>query len=71
MEEKFENIRKNTTCSECGGKEMAFGYPFEGTGAVKKKGSLLGLDAFSGVGNMIMIVCQGCGFVAKSFVIAR
>ncbi|HNL66959.1 MAG TPA: hypothetical protein PKK76_00455 [Leptospiraceae bacterium] len=50
---------------------MAFGYLFEGTGAVKKKGSLLGLDAFSGVGNMIMIVCQGCGFVAKSFVIAR
>lgn len=71
MNEFYENIRSKTECSECGGKDMGITYIFEGSGAVKKQGTLLGMASYTGVGNLLMITCRKCGFVAKSFLVGR
>lgn len=66
MSEKHETIKNNTTCPECGGKEMAFGY---GTseGGIYKASSFLGMNAFSYATDRISIVCTGCGFIVKEY----
>jgi len=71
MNEHYENIKNKTVCPECGGKDMGFTYLYDKGGAVKKKGKMLGMDAFTGIGNMLMITCRGCGMVAKSFAIGN
>ena len=71
MTEHYENIKNKTVCTECGGKEMGIGYLYEKSGTVKKHSKVLGMDAFTGNANMLMILCNKCGFVAKSFVIAK
>jgi len=50
---------------------MGFAYLYEGNGAVKKRGTMLGLETYVTAGNMLMIFCTSCGFVAKSFLIEK
>jgi rubredoxin len=71
MSDYYEKIKEKTVCTECGGKDMAFGYLFEKSGIVKTNTTVLGMSAFTGVGNMLLITCRACGFVAKSFVIKK
>jgi hypothetical protein len=71
MNEYYENIKDKTVCTECGGKEMAIGHLWESSGIVKIHTTVLGLGAYKGTSNMLMIICKKCGFVNKSFVIAR
>ncbi len=71
MNEHYESIRSKSTCPECGGTDMGITYLYESGGAVKKHGKILGMDSYTGLGNLLMITCRACGFVAKSFVIAR
>jgi len=69
MNEHYEKIKSNTTCAECGGKDMGFTYLYDQGGIVKKQGTVLGMLSYTGLGDMLMITCRTCGFVAKSFVI--
>ncbi|MDP2385731.1 MAG: hypothetical protein Q8M29_05135 [Bacteroidota bacterium] len=71
MTEHYENIKNKTVCTECGGKEMGFAYLYEKSGTVKGHSKVLGMHAFTGKANMLMIVCNTCGFIAKSFAIAK
>lgn len=71
MNEHYENIKSKTVCTECNGKEMHIAYLYEGTGIIKKPGKTLGITSYTGAGNMLMIVCKSCGFVAKSFAIGK
>jgi len=71
MNEYYENIKNKTVCTDCGGKEMAIGYLWEGNGAVKKQTTLLGTTAYKGASNVLMIICNKCGLVNKSYVFAR
>ena len=72
MNEYYENIKNKTVCTECGGKEMAFGYIYEANGsAVKKLTTVLGIPTYRGAANMLMIICNKCGLVNKSYVYAR
>jgi hypothetical protein len=71
MNEHYETIRSKTVCTECGGNDMDISYLYDGSGAVKKRKTALGMTGYTGSGNMLMIVCKNCGFLAKSFVIAR
>lgn len=71
MNEHYEAIRAKTECSECGGKDMGIVHMYEKSGIVKKKGTALGMDSYTGLGNVLMIACRGCGFIAKSFLINR
>jgi hypothetical protein len=71
MNEYYESIKNKTVCTECDGKEMAIGYLYENSGIVKIHTELLGLSAYKGTSNMLMIICKKCGFVNKSFVFAR
>ena len=71
MTEHYENIRSKTVCTECGNNDMAISYLYESGGIVKKHSKVLGMSAFTGLGNVLMIVCRKCGFIAKSFAIAK
>ncbi|HEY1039868.1 MAG TPA: hypothetical protein VGF30_10710 [Bacteroidia bacterium] len=71
MTEFYESIKSKTICTECGGNDMGFTYLYEGSGEVKKQTKVLGMIAYQGIGNMLMITCRKCGMVAKSFVIAK
>ncbi len=71
MNEYYENIKNKTVCTDCGGKEMAFGYIWEGSGAVKKLTTVLGVPAYRGAANMLLIICNKCGLVNKSYVFAH
>ncbi|MBL8021677.1 MAG: hypothetical protein JNM27_18540 [Leptospirales bacterium] len=71
MNEFYENIRSKSECSECGGKDMGITYVYEAGGIVKNQGTLLGMKSYTGVGNLLLIACRKCGFVAKSFLIGR
>ncbi len=67
----YDEIAKKTVCSECGGNDMGITFIYEGTGALKKKGTLVGMDAYTAVGTVPNITYRGCGFIAKSFAVAR
>jgi len=67
----YDEIAKKTVCSECGGNDMGITFIYDNSGALKKKGSLLGMDSYSAIGNVLNITCRGCGFIAKSFAVAR
>ena len=71
MNEYYEKIKDKTVCTECGGKEMAFGYLWESSGTVKILTTVLGAAAYKGTSNILLIVCKKCRFVNKSFVFAR
>jgi hypothetical protein len=70
-EMNYDEIAKRTVCTECGGSDMGITFIFDGSGALKKKGTLLGMDAYTPVGNILNITCRGCGLIAKSFAVAR
>jgi hypothetical protein len=71
MNEYYENIKNKTVCTECGGTEMAIGYFYEVSGSVKILTTVMGANAYKGTSNMLMIICKKCGFMNKSFVVAR
>lgn len=72
MEESFyEDVKNKTECSECGNKEMGIAYMYETEGIVKKKGTTLGMTSYSPSGNLLLIMCKSCGFVAKTFGVPR
>jgi len=71
MNEFYENIKNKTTCTECGNKEMDISYVYEGGGAVKKQTTVMNFTGYQGMGNLLLITCKGCGFVAKTFLIGR
>ena len=72
MKESFyEEVKNKTECSECGNKDMGIAYVHDNKGAVKKKGKTLGMDSFTPTGNLLLIMCKQCGFVAKSFGVPR
>ena len=71
MNEHYENIKNKTVCTECGGKEMDLAYVHDAAGAVKTVTKVLGMQAYKGVGNLLIICCRKCGFVAKSFAVGR
>lgn len=71
MNEFYENVAAKSNCSECGKQDMGIAYVYESGGLVKKPGEALGIKAYIGAGNMLIIVCKACGFVEKSFVIAK
>ena len=66
MADKFETIKQNTTCPECGSKDMALGF---GTseGGIYKASSFLGMNAFSYATDRISVICCGCGLVVKEY----
>lgn len=71
MTEHYENIRAKTVCTECGGNDMAISYLYESSGIMKKQSKVLGMSTYVGLGNMLMIVCRKCGYINKSFAIAK
>ncbi|HLP13245.1 MAG TPA: hypothetical protein VK177_15015 [Flavobacteriales bacterium] len=71
MTEHYENIRSKTICPECQGNDMGITYLWEKSGTVKKQGTVLGMNSFTGLGNLLMITCRKCGCVAKSFVVSK
>lgn len=71
MTEFYEKIKEKTVCTECNGKDLGFTYLYESSGTVKKHSKVLGMNAYSGIGNMLMITCRTCGFVVKSFLISK
>lgn len=60
----FENIRLNTTCTDCGHTEMAMGYSY-GDGSIHKK--VLQNNAYAIATRTIVIVCKNCGLVVKTY----
>jgi predicted nucleic-acid-binding Zn-ribbon protein len=71
MNDYYENIKNNAVCTECGSREMGIAYLHDNDGLVKNVTKVLGLKAYAGVGNVLVIVCKKCGFIVKSFVVAR
>lgn len=67
----YDEIAKNTVCPHCGGSDMGITFVYDNSGALKKKGTLLGMDAYTPIGNVLNITCRGCGCIAKSFAVAR
>ena len=66
MEQNFEDIKSKTTCPDCSGKEMVFGFRST-EGEISKKTSFLGMDAYKRATGEVMIICKNCGLVIKSY----
>lgn len=66
MADKFDNIKNNTTCPDCGGKEMVLGF---GTseGSIYKASTFLGMNAYSYGTDRISIICCSCGLIVKEY----
>lgn len=71
MNDHYKNIKNKTACTECGGKEMEFGYQVGGDGSIQQPATFLGMETFKGYKDVLMIICVNCGFVAKSFAVER
>ncbi len=66
MPQNFNDIKSKTVCSDCGGKEMVLGYTAS-EGAIHKKTSVLGMEAYSRATTKVMVICKNCGLVVKSY----
>jgi len=67
----YEEIIRNLACTDCGGKEMEVRFLYESGGALKKQGKVLGMTSFQGTGNLMLVMCRGCGLVLKMYGIAK
>ncbi len=66
MADKFETLKNNTTCTDCGGNNMTLGY---GTseGGIYKASSFLGLAVYGHATDRISIICGDCGLIVKEY----